>query len=186
VAGLIGQVDIEVCTRWASGTTVRVRSSAMTTPPDHPGMQHDESADAMDSSIDLSNLSAGTTIGPVRVDLALDASLVRIARLVGSGMAALAGADVDAVEDVRMATDEIATTCLAAGSSGPVTLTFTVESGTVVITAKVPSASRNQRRLDLTDEILALVMDECRWIGDGEFLRCRAHRRILPAGGPGA
>jgi hypothetical protein len=130
------------------------------------------------SSVELEAVDPGATIGPVRIELALDPSLVRIARLVGSGIVSLAGGDVDAVEDVRIATDEIATTCLTAGTTGPVTLTFTVEGGSVVITAKVPSGTQSTQRPELTDEILSVLVDSCQWVADGQFLRCRAVKRI--------
>ena len=45
--------------------------------------------------------------GVVRLELPVESQYIRVARLVASGLGATAGLDVDAVDDLRIAVDEL-------------------------------------------------------------------------------
>lgn len=106
---------------------------------------------------------------------------LRLARLVAAGVAAPAGLGIDDVDDLRMAVDELCTTLVEAGSGAePMTLTFSYGDGVVevcgVASVHQPLAL-DERRLALSNEILAVVADEHALEPDGTSLRFRLVKR---------
>ena len=72
---------------------------------------------------------AGSTVdGSTRLELVVppDPQLLRIVRLVASGLASLANLDLDAVEEVRVAADEVVSTLIEASTGESVHVRMTV------------------------------------------------------------
>jgi hypothetical protein len=86
----------------------------MSTGPDHPGAGQLGRGDSVDE-LDRDHLLART-----RLELADDAALVRLARLVVSGVASVAGLGLDASEQCRSAIDEMCSSLLEVSQPGSV------------------------------------------------------------------
>jgi len=100
-----------------------------------------------------------------RIELVLpaDKRLVRVARLVASGVATTAGFDVEEVEDLRIAVDELCTALVEGGDGGPLLLGFDLGDGVVSIigtTSATGVASFEPDRLALSRQILEVLVDE--------------------------
>lgn len=110
----------------------------------------------------------GDTMAPVTTSLQLvvppDPQLLRIVRLVASGMASLTQLGVDAVEQVRVAADELVSTLMEASAGEPVVLDLAVADGTLRITASTPLADGQKLTVDpMTDLILGKVATRHEW-----------------------
>jgi anti-sigma regulatory factor (Ser/Thr protein kinase) len=102
----------------------------------------------------------GTRVADV-VRLTFPGSLeyVRVARMTTSAVAARLGFDVEEIEDLRVAVDELASVVIEAGDGGELSLTFSELGGRFVVEGRAPIAS-DPRLDDLTQQILAVVVDE--------------------------
>jgi len=92
-----------------------------------------------------------------------DTRLVRVARLVASGIATTAGFDVEEVEDLRIAVDELCTALVEGGDGGALYLGFDLKDGEVAIigtTTAAGIAAFEPERLALSRQILAVVVDD--------------------------
>jgi anti-sigma regulatory factor (Ser/Thr protein kinase) len=101
--------------------------------------------------------------GTIELVLPADTRLVRVARLVASGIATAAGFDVEQVEDLRIAIDELCAALIEGGDSGPLLLSFEVGADQVSIlgsTDSGPTAEFEPERLSLSRQILEVVVDE--------------------------
>jgi hypothetical protein len=114
----------------------------------------------------------------VRLELPASGRFVRLARLLASGVAAAAGFDVDAVEDFRIAVDEVCTGLVEAAPGATMELDFHARQGAVVLFASVPirlqavappeAAPTGLERDDLSAQILGVVVDAWeRTVDDG-------------------
>jgi hypothetical protein len=114
----------------------------------------------------------------VRLELPAVGRFVRLARLLASGVAAAAGFDVDAVEDFRIAVDEVCTGLVEAAPGGTMELEFHARPGAVVLFATVPirlqavapaeAGAAGAERDDLSAQILGVVVDAWdRTVDDG-------------------
>jgi hypothetical protein len=113
------------------------------------------------------------TDGPsvVRLEIPADTRVVRVARLVASGLATTVGFDVDAVDDLRLAVGELCGVLFEVGDGSPVKLTFSVEGQRVDVrgatTARGP-AFHDHPEFALSEQILAAACDAHSWgIDDG-------------------
>src|SRR5690606_24264795 len=70
-----------------------------------------------------------------------DPELLRVVRLVASGVASLRPLDLDAVEAVRVAADELVSALVQASDGSPVTVTFELSEGTLTIRGRARTAS---------------------------------------------
>lgn len=99
----------------------------------------------------------------VRVQLPVDSRYIRVARLVAAGLASTAGFDVDAVDDFRIAVDELCAALLEVGEADQsVELTFAVRDGEVQVDGRTETsgtASFDGDRLDLSKQILDVACD---------------------------
>lgn len=100
-----------------------------------------------------------------RIELVLpaDKRLVRVARLVASGVATTVGFDVEEVEDLRIAVDEMCTALVEGGDGGALLLGFDLGEGEVSIvgtTSATGVAAFEPDRLALSRQILAVVVDD--------------------------
>lgn len=101
--------------------------------------------------------------GLIELVLPADTRLVRVARLVASGVATTAGFDVDEVEDLRIAVDEVCTALVEGGDGSPLFLGFDLGDGEVTVVGSTKAsggAAFEPDRLALSRQILAVVVDE--------------------------
>jgi hypothetical protein len=107
-----------------------------------------------------------------------DPQLLRIVRLVASGMASLGPLDLDAVEEIRVAADELVSALMEASDGGPVTVELSISSAAMSVEASTKVVG--ELAVDpMTDLILEQVTSRHEWrSSDGE-----AHgliERVLP------
>jgi serine/threonine-protein kinase RsbW len=100
-----------------------------------------------------------------RIELVLpaDTRLVRVARMVASSIGTTAGFDVEEVEDLRIAVDELCTALIEGGDGGALLLGFDLGDNEVTIlgtTSASGIAAFEPDRLALSRQILAVVVDE--------------------------
>ena len=101
--------------------------------------------------------------GRIELVLPADTRLVRVARLVASGVATTAGFDVEEVEDLRIAVDELCTALVEGGDGGALYLGFDLKDGEVAIIGTTTAsgiAAFEPERLALSRQILAVVVDD--------------------------
>lgn len=101
--------------------------------------------------------------GVIELVLPADTRLVRVARLVASGVATAAGFDVDEVEDLRIAVDEVCTALVEGGDGSPLLLGFDLGDGEVTVVGSTKASGAVEfepDRLALSRQILAVVADE--------------------------
>ena len=114
----------------------------------------------------------------VRLEVPAVGRFVRLARLLASGVAAASGFDVDAVEDFRIAVDEVCTGLVEASPGATMDLRFHARLGAVVLFAHVPirlqavapvdGAAPGLEREYLSAQILSVVVDAWdRTVDDG-------------------
>jgi hypothetical protein len=121
-----------------------------------------------------------TTTGPIELTLPSDTRLVRIARLVASGVATAAQFDVDQLEDLRIAVDEMCS-ALIEGGNGPLSLTFELTEDGVEVNGRAPvdgTVELEPERWGLSRQILKVVVDDhdISQIGDELCVRLRKRR----------
>jgi hypothetical protein len=92
-----------------------------------------------------------------------DPRMLRVLRLVASGMASLGAFDLDAVEEVRVAVDELGSTLIGASAGGPITLTFALEGPVLSIDASAELPGGELEVDPLTDRILDVVATQHAW-----------------------
>ena len=96
--------------------------------------------------------------------LPADPQLLRIVRLVASGLASLSDLGVDAVEETRAAADELVSTLMEAGGGGAVTLTLSLEGDRLRLEASTPLPTGTTLEVDsITDQILDQVATSHEW-----------------------
>ena len=115
----------------------------------------------------------------IELVLPADTRLVRVARLVASGVATTAGFDVDEVEDLRIAVDEVCTALVEGGDGSSLFLGFDLGEAEVTVTGstKASGASFEADRLALSRQILAVVVDEHDISANHGQISVRVHKR---------
>ena len=107
----------------------------------------------MDSTLD----------GPIELALPADTRLLRLVRLVASGLASTAGFDVDELDDLRIAVDEAVASLLEGGDGTRLALRFDVGESDVAMSGTTPvnpATSLDADRVELSTQILAAVCDD--------------------------
>lgn len=108
-----------------------------------------------------------------------DAELLRVVRLVASGLASLTALDLDAVEAVRVGADELVTTLIQASDGTPVTVTFALTPDTLIIHGRTAVAPGGDFALDpLTERILDTVVTSHSWSTEDGQLHGRIDHRL--------
>ncbi|CAN5180145.1 hypothetical protein BH18ACT4_BH18ACT4_07270 [soil metagenome] len=124
--------------------------------------------------------SGQTSDNTIELVLPADTRLVRLARLVASGIATTAGFDVDEIEDLRIAVDEGCATLIEGGDGSPLLLSFGLGSNEVAVfgstTAKGP-ATFDSDRMSLSNQILRVVVDEHELLTDHGQTAFRLRKR---------
>ena len=111
--------------------------------------------------------------GVVRLELPIESKYIRVARLVASGLGATAGLDVDAVDDLRIAVDELCAALFEVGGE-KVQLTFAVDADLVEVTGSTETgsvAAFEPDRLVLSRQILEVACDTYSLTLDGGYAR---------------
>lgn len=101
--------------------------------------------------------------GTIELTIPPDPKLLRLVRLVASGLGSTAGFDVDELDDLRIAVDEAVTALLEGGDGSKLPMTFEVEGGAVTMVASTAVATGDPfdaDRLEISTQILAAVCDE--------------------------
>ena len=107
--------------------------------------------------------------------------LLRVARLTAAGLANRVGFNVDEVEDVKIALDELCFGLLGDGAgAGQLDLRFVLEPGALVIEGAGPADGVHDRDEDTTEFaalLLAALVDEHEISREGDRVRFRLVKR---------
>lgn len=104
-----------------------------------------------------------TTTEPIELVLPADSRLVRVARLVASGVATTAGFDVEELEDLRIAVDELCAALVEGGDGSNLTLRFDLDDEGVEVNGSTwvdGAVELDPERYSLSRQILSVVVDE--------------------------
>lgn len=103
-----------------------------------------------------------TLDGPIELALPADTRLLRLVRLVASGLASTAGFDVDELDDLRIAVDEAVASLLEGGDGSRLILRFDVGDTEVGMAGSTPVGPEalDIDRVELSTQILAAVCDD--------------------------
>ena len=109
-----------------------------------------------------------TVTTSLQVVLPPDPQLLRVVRLVVSGVASLAPLTLDAVEEIRVAADELVSTLMEASGGEPVVVDVALADGTLRLEARTVLADGQGLTVDpMTDRILDQVATRHEWSEDG-------------------
>jgi hypothetical protein len=117
----------------------------------------------------------------VRLSVPGSLEYVRIVRLTTAAVAARLGFDVEEIEDLRVAVDELVSVVIEAGDGEEITLTFSNTGDTFVVEGSAPVGSDPQLDV-LTKQILGVVVDEFDVSATDGVAHFRAAKRTQPAG----
>jgi hypothetical protein len=110
-----------------------------------------------------------------------DPRVLRVLRLVASGVASLGEFDLDAVEEVRVAVDELGSALIAAGDGAPLSLTFELGHDKLCVEGTTDLAAARELQVDpLTDRILDAVTTAHSWASDDGTARCHIEKALTP------
>jgi hypothetical protein len=94
-----------------------------------------------------------------------DPQLLRVLRLVGSGLASLGQLDLAATEEVRVAVDELGAALISMGDGGPIELTFDLTPQALRIEGTTTHPAGAAVEVDpLTDRMLSVVATSHEWV----------------------
>jgi hypothetical protein len=94
---------------------------------------------------------APATIGPVRLELPALTGMSRIARITGTGVAAMAGFTMDEIDDINVMISEVMVALVEHGAWSDIEVTFDVSDGQFTV-----RGSADIEHFDLDDPDLAL------------------------------
>ena len=99
--------------------------------------------------------------GVVRLSVPAALEYVRIVRLTGSGVASRLGFDIEEIENLRVALDELASMAIDVASGGELEITFFTTDNELRITGRAPIAAGVDVGVEaLTAQILKAVIDD--------------------------
>ncbi|MBA2626256.1 MAG: ATP-binding protein [Acidimicrobiia bacterium] len=116
----------------------------------------------------------------IRLSMPASPELLRVARLTAAGLANRVGFDVDEIDDIKIAVDEL---CFAVVGSTPragtLSLRFLLEPGQLVIEGSGPGSGdgRDRETSELSTLILDAVVDEHELTHSAEEVRFRLRKR---------
>jgi hypothetical protein len=123
-----------------------------------------------------------TADGPtLRLELPPDARLLRVLRLVASGVASLGAFDLDAVEEIRVAVDELGSTLIAASTGEPIELTLELVGDTLRVEGRTDLGTGDLEVDPLTDRILEVVTTSHEWSSTDGVARGRFEKASTAA-----
>jgi serine/threonine-protein kinase RsbW len=120
-----------------------------------------------------------TLDGPIELALPADTRLLRLVRLVASGLASTAGFDVDELDDLRIGVDEAVAALLEGGDGSRLTLRFEISGDEVGMSGSTPASAGalDPDRVELSTQILAAVCDEHELSAADGMVRVRIAKR---------
>ena len=101
----------------------------------------------------------------IELTLPASTSVIQLARLLASGVAARSRFDVDAVDDIRIGVDEMCSSLLEVSDGPSLTLRFTTDHEALEVwgfASRRFEAEVDPERFDLSRQILDVVVDEHR------------------------
>lgn len=105
-------------------------------------------------------------VEPTSLELRMpaDPQLLRVLRLVGSGLASLGKLDLAATEEVRVAVDELGAALIAMGDGSPIELTFDLTATALCVEGTTTLPAGAAPDVDpLTDRMLSVVATTHSW-----------------------
>jgi serine/threonine-protein kinase RsbW len=117
----------------------------------------------------------------VRLQLPVDPQYMRVARLVASGLGATIGFDVEAVDDLRIAVDELCAAMVEVSDDDVLDLSFEVRDDGIEVegrTATAPTAQLSPDRFALSEQILVVACDRYSLNIDGGTARFTLYKRV--------
>jgi serine/threonine-protein kinase RsbW len=97
----------------------------------------------------------------IRLSVPAALEYVRIVRLTGSGVASRLGFDIEEIENLRVALDELASMAIDVAGTGELEMTFSTTDTELRITGKAPIAEGVEAVVEpLTAQILKAVIDD--------------------------
>jgi serine/threonine-protein kinase RsbW len=116
---------------------------------------------------------------PVVLVLPADARLIRLARLLASGVATRLGLSHDEIEDLRIGVDEVCATLVEAATGPAITLSYAVTDGSLVVSGHTSSgAPIDEARLSISHRILQGIAHEHDVSYDGDTVSFRVVHRL--------
>lgn len=118
----------------------------------------------------------------LEITVPADPRLLRVLRLVASGVASLGPLGVDGVEEVRVAVDELGASLIGASGGGPVRVRFELDDDLLCVEGSTELAPATPLEVDpLTDRILDAVATSHEWTTEGNVARCKVEKRLSVA-----
>lgn len=124
-------------------------------------------------------------IQPTSIELRMpsDPQLLRVLRLVGSGLASLGHLDLAGTEEVRLAIDELGASLIALGDGGPIDLTFELTLDALCIQGVATLPDGASLDIDpLTDRVMEAVASSHSWTLDGRRAVGRVEKHLTRPG----
>lgn len=114
---------------------------------------------------DVAAVPGSSVDGTTRLELVVpaDPQLLRIVRLVASGLASLANLDLDAVEEIRVAADEVVSTLIEASAGEPVHVRMTVTPELLRLEASTDLGGGTFDVDPMVDRVLEVVASRFAW-----------------------
>jgi hypothetical protein len=85
---------------------------------------------------EFSTESSAGTAGPVLLRVPAEPTMSRVARLAASGLASLAGCNIDEIEDIKIAVSEVLIALIEHGTGGRIDLQFDNRDDEFVVTGR--------------------------------------------------
>ena len=124
-------------------------------------------------------MTVTTNADTVRLSVPATLENMRIVRLTVSGVASRFGYDVDEIENLRVAVDELASTIVDSAAGGELEITFTSNDGDFMIEGRTPIAPGVEVGIDeLSAQILNAVCDKYEVRVDDRSARFFCARRL--------
>jgi anti-sigma regulatory factor (Ser/Thr protein kinase) len=119
---------------------------------------------------------------PTTLQLVLpaDPRMLRVLRLVASGVASLGPFDLEAVEEVRVAVDELGSALIGASGGAPISLTFELSADALSVDASTEHPGPLE--IDpLTDRMLDVVASSHSWTSADGVVHGRIEKQVRSA-----
>jgi serine/threonine-protein kinase RsbW len=126
--------------------------------------------------------TAAPTDDTIRLTVPAALEYVRIVRLTGSGVASRLGFDIEEIENLRVALDELASMTIEFAASGDLELTFATTETELRINGRAPVAPGVEVGVEeLTAQILKAVIDDYELRTDDGFVTfsCVTRRPLI-------
>ncbi len=127
-------------------------------------------------------MATDLTQDAVRLSVPAALEYVRIVRLTGSGVASRLGFDIEEIENLRVALDELASMAIDAASGGELEMTFATTDTELCVTGRAPVRVGVDVAVEsLTAQILKAVIDDYDLCVDGGYVcfSCVTRRPLI-------